>query len=85
MAKKTGIQRAVAQCSGSPTRLAELIGDGVLRQHVEHWLKAGRVPPERAHAVNRVSGVSIRDLCPDVWQSIWPELAEREAPAKQGA
>lgn len=61
MDKETGIQRAV-EIKGSPAKLAEAIGNGVLRQHVEHWLKVGRVPAERAPDVHAATGVALEDL-----------------------
>lgn len=62
MANKTGIQAAVEQFDGSPSRLAEAIGNGVLRQHVEHWLKVGRVSAERCPDVYAATGVPLEDL-----------------------
>ena len=61
MEQTSGIQRAV-QIKGSPAKLAEAIGNGVLRQHVEHWLKAGRVSAERAPEVSAVTGIAIEEL-----------------------
>jgi len=62
MKSKTGIQVAVEKFEGSPSKLAEAIGNGVLRQHVEHWLKVGRVSAERAPEVSAVSGVPCERL-----------------------
>lgn len=62
MARKTGIQIALEKFEGSPSKLAEAVGNGVLRQHVEHWLKVGRVSAERAPEVSAVSGVSCEQL-----------------------
>lgn len=62
MANKNGIQRAVEMFGGSPTRLAEAIGSGVLRQHIEHWLKSGRVPSEKAPEVAAATGIDIKEL-----------------------
>jgi len=61
MSQVTGIQRAVEKFE-TPAKLAEAVGNGVLRQHVEHWLKAGRVSAERAPEVAAVSGVPLEDL-----------------------
>lgn len=47
MDKKSGIRRAVEMFDNSPSKLAAALGNYVLRQHVEHWLTAGRVPAER--------------------------------------
>lgn len=62
MANKNGIQRAVEMFGGSPTRLAEAVGNGVLRQHIEHWLKSGRVSSEKAPEVAAATGIDIKDL-----------------------
>jgi DNA-binding transcriptional regulator YdaS (Cro superfamily) len=90
MAQVSAVQKAVNACDGSPSKLATAIGDGVLRQHVEHWLKAGRVPPERCVAVSNLTGVPKWELRPDDWHKIWPELIGADgAPVpstdKQGA
>jgi DNA-binding transcriptional regulator YdaS (Cro superfamily) len=70
--KKTGIEQALEMFGGSPTRLARAVGDPVIRQHVEHWLKAGRVPADKAPSVKRVTGISCDLLCPGVE---WAEVA----------
>jgi DNA-binding transcriptional regulator YdaS (Cro superfamily) len=85
---KTGIEVALEKFDGSPTRLAEAIGGSVLRQHVEHWLKVGRVPTEHAAAVEAATDFSVMrwDLRPDDWLRIWPELAQHpSAPHLQQA
>jgi len=61
MSQVTGIQRAVEKFE-TPAKLAEAVGNGVLRQHVEHWLKAGRVSAERAPEVSAATGVPLEDL-----------------------
>lgn len=67
----SGIHRVVAEYGGSPTALAKAIeadGGKVTRQHVEYWLKAGKVPAEHLAAVHRAAKgvVSFADLNPDV-------------------
>ena len=62
MNHKTGIQKAVHLFDASPTKLAAAIGQGVLRQHVEHWLKAGRVSAERCPEVSAATGIQCQDL-----------------------
>lgn len=57
MERKTGIQIALEKFEGSPSKLAEAVGNGVLRQHVEHWLKVGRVSAERTPEVSAATGV----------------------------
>lgn len=81
-AKATPIQRALAKFDGSATRLAAAVGGGVLRQHVEHWAKSGRVPEKHVRSLSDVSGVPCWDFCPDDWWRIWPDLIGRPgAPA----
>ncbi|MDP4076218.1 YdaS family helix-turn-helix protein [Acidovorax sp. A1169] len=62
MANSTGIQRAVESFDGSPSKLAKAVGGGVLRQHVEHWLKTGRVSAERCPEVAAATGIRCEDL-----------------------
>lgn len=62
MTKKTGIQKAVALFENSPTKLAAAVGNGVLRQHIEHWLISGRVSAERCPEVSAVTGVPLEEL-----------------------
>ena len=70
----SGIQKAVARVDGSPTKTAAAIGGSVLRQHIEHWMKVGRVPAEHAPALSRCADVPLWELRPDDWHRIWPEL-----------
>lgn len=82
MARLSGIQKAVERFEGSPTKTAAALGDGVLRQHVEHWLKKGRVPAEHAPALSAVSGVPLWELRPGDWYRIWPDrVGTQGAPA----
>lgn len=78
--QKSGIQKAVEAFENSPTRLAEAVGGGVVRQHVEHWLKTGRVPAERAPSVARAIGgaATVEELCPGVDWAYLRELATPE-------
>lgn len=62
MEQRTGIQEAVDKFGGSPARLADAVGKGVLRQHVEHWLKVGRVSAERCPDVFAATGVPCASL-----------------------
>ncbi|MCY1376062.1 hypothetical protein D9M69_635230 [compost metagenome] len=61
MQQPTGIELAVTM-KGSPAKLAEAVGNGVLRQHVEHWLKAGVVSAEKAPYVAAATGIAIELL-----------------------
>lgn len=62
MRKLTGIEQAVKKFDGSPSKLAAAVGGGTLRQHVEHWLKAGRVSAEKSPEVSVCSGVPCEEL-----------------------
>ena len=64
MQTQTGIEQALSLCDNSPTKLAAAIGNGVLRQHVEHWIKAQKVPADKAPDVMVATGVPIDQLCP---------------------
>jgi len=66
MEQKTGIELAMERFDGSPTKLANAIGGSVLRQHVEHWIKAGKVPADKAPEVEIATGIPCEALCPGV-------------------
>jgi len=78
------IDRA-AHVLGSQSALAAAVG--VSRSAVWQWKGLGRqVPIEHCVAIERATegAVTRRDLRPDDWQAIWPELADRvcrEVPA----
>lgn len=78
MPKLPPIQRALAHFENSPTKLATAVGGGVLRQHVEHWIKSGRVPEKHVRALSEVSGVECWEFCPDDWWRIWPDLRNKK-------
>ena len=62
------------------TELARAIG--AQPQLIWQWTRAVRpVPIERCMPIERATGgkVTRRDLRPDDWQEIWPELAEVHA------
>lgn len=58
----SGIKLALSLFEESPTKLAAAIGNGVLRQHVEHWVKAGRVPAAKCPDVSAVTGIPCDQL-----------------------
>lgn len=69
------IDRA-SRALGSQSALAAAVG--VTKAAVWQWKSLGRqVPIEHCVAIERATGgaVTRRDLRPDDWQSIWPELA----------
>jgi DNA-binding transcriptional regulator YdaS (Cro superfamily) len=72
MSHRSAVQRALDKFDGSPTKMAVAIGGDVKRQHIEHWLKAGRVPAEHCPAVKDLTGVQLWELRPDDWHRIWP-------------
>lgn len=71
------------------SELARLIG--VSQSAVSNWrARGGLVPVEHCTAIERATAgaVTRRDLRPDDWHRIWPELASCEAevlPARQPA
>ncbi len=67
-----------ARIVGGKSRLATILG--IKPPTVHQWLKLERpIPPERCVQIERATGgvVSRRDLRPNDWQRIWPELAEK--------
>lgn len=74
MDHKTPIELA-CDAAGGATKLADLIGVSV--QVVSNWKERG-IPIERCVAVENATGgkVTRRELRPDDWRSIWPELEE---------
>lgn len=78
MPHRSAVQRALDRFDGSPTKMAAALGGDVKRQHIEHWLKAGRVPPEHCPAVSDLTGVALWDLRPDDWYRIWPMVIDKK-------
>lgn len=74
MPHRSGVQRALDKFGGSPTKMAAAIGGDVKRQHVEHWLKSGRVPPEHCQCVSELTGEPLWELRPNDWHRIWKML-----------
>lgn len=71
METQTGIQLALEKFDNSPTKLAQAIGGSVIRQHIEHWVKTGRVPADKAPDVMLATGISVDLLCPDTnWEAV---------------
>lgn len=88
MQQKSGIELAVGM-KGSPAKLAEAVGNGVLRQHVEYWLKAGIVSAEQAPYVAAATGIPIERLNDKVnWALVRKRRAKplaEPAKAEEGA
>lgn len=80
MAQVSGVHEAVQECGGSPTTLAAAVGGKVVRQHVEYWLRIGKVPAEHVPAVHKAANgkVSYERLNPDV---DWAYVANTAAAA----
>jgi len=71
MEQKNGIELALEKFDNSPTKLAQAVGRSVIRQHVEHWIKAGRVPADKAPDVMVASGIDVDLLCPETnWRAV---------------
>lgn len=89
MSSPTAIQRALEKFDRSPTKMAAFLGGEVKRQHVEHWLKSGRVPPERVPALASKVEIPLWEFRPDDWHLIWPMVigteGAPEVPAAAGA
>lgn len=77
MAEKTGIELAIERFDNSPTKLARAVGGTTIRQHVEHWLKAGKVPADKAPDVMAATGIPVEELCPD---TNWAVVRNTTAP-----
>lgn len=82
MSHETGIQRAVSKFE-TPSKLAEAVGNGVLRQHVEHWLKSGRVSAEKAPDVAAATGIPVEELNDKVNWSLVRAGTKRSKATKQ--
>ena len=68
------LQAAVDQVGGQVALAAAI---GVKQQHVWNWLnRGGNVPPKYCASIELATGgaVTRRQLRPDDWRIIWPEL-----------
>lgn len=77
------LQQSVVALGGQ-SALADAIG--VKQQHVWNWLnRPGHVPVEHCAAIEAATGgaVTRRELRPDDWFRIWPELVTPEFPAPE--
>lgn len=65
---REALEKVLELCKGSQSELARRIGGTVKQPHVWKWLRAGRVPVERVHAVSRaVDGAVLpHELRPDL-------------------
>jgi DNA-binding transcriptional regulator YdaS (Cro superfamily) len=81
MTKQTAtVQAAVLRAAehlGSQTQLAAELG--VTTPTVNQWVKGTRpIPVQHCLAIEQLTGVSRRELRPDDWKTIWPELERRK-------
>lgn len=78
MTQKHPIDRA-SDYLGGAGKLAALLG--VSAQAISNWKERG-VPIERCVAIEQAtnSEVTRRELRPDDWAAIWPELERRKQP-----
>lgn len=81
--------KTVVAAAGGQSAFARLVGAS--QQEVWNWLNGRPVPVRRCAAIEAATGgaVTRRDLRPDDWHLIWPELADDStqptpAPAAQG-
>jgi len=74
------LEKAVDICGGQ-TALAKSIN--LTQPYIQNWLKRsnGIPPPEYCADIEKATNglVTRRDLRPDDWQKIWPELTEQKA------
>lgn len=76
-AARNALKRAI-EIAKSQTALAAAIGPGIRTGHIFYWLSRGAIPARHCPAIERATGgaVTRKDLRPDDWQDIWPELVE---------
>ncbi|AOJ10359.1 transcriptional regulator [Burkholderia mayonis] len=81
---KEHIERAIAIAT-SQASLAKAVG--VTQQTVSNWLTTGVIRPEHCSEIERVTDgeVSRRELRPNDWFRIWPELTNQtSSPSEAG-
>lgn len=62
MARKSPIEKAVKACNANMSELARRLGVKV--QTIQQWT---RIPAERVHDVERVTGIPRHELRPDLY------------------
>lgn len=82
------MEKLKAICEGGSPSISELAGVlGVAPPTVAEWCSGRRpVPVRRCRAIEEATGgrITRRDLRPDDWQDIWPELASSEQKQPSG-
>ena len=78
------IDQAISE-SGGVGKLASALG--VVQSAVSNWRIRGNVPAEHCAGIEIATNgvVTRRDLRPDDWQKIWPELAQATVHQGQAA
>jgi DNA-binding transcriptional regulator YdaS (Cro superfamily) len=72
--KHAALARRASDENGGPTALARKVGR--TPSEVSQWISGTRpIPMASAARVESVSSVTRKQLFPDDWQQIWPELA----------
>lgn len=82
MADRTAIQRVLDRFDNSPSKVAAALGGNVKRQHVEYWVKVGRVPAEHCPDLEALADVPCEELCPGV---NWARIRGTAKPSQVGA
>lgn len=75
-------ERVLAHFDGSPTKLGAAVGESA--STVCNWRSRG-IPANKAATLERLTGISVRELRPDDWQAYWPEPAPKRKTAKATA
>jgi DNA-binding transcriptional regulator YdaS (Cro superfamily) len=82
--EQTPLRRALNAYEGSAVKLAAAMGGGILRQHIEHWLRIGQVPAAKAPLIELATdrAVTCEELRPDV---AWHVLRTPPNPARDSS
>jgi DNA-binding transcriptional regulator YdaS (Cro superfamily) len=70
MSIETPIERAIREAGGAAA-LARALDESV--QTVSNWRARGEPPASKCSAIERITGVSRKELRTD-WRDYWPEL-----------
>jgi len=76
MDKNPSVRHAINELGGV-TAAAKILG-AKNYQNVQQWIAAGRVPAKYVPAIAARTRFKHRDLRPEDWFDIWPELLEEE-------
>lgn len=79
MSNEALFERVLAAFEGSPTKLAEFVGETT--QTVCNWRHRG-IPAHKVMALSSRTGISERVMRPDDWHLYWPELAPKSRKRK---